>query len=107
VKFHPTLQKSRFIWNVGPIWRAINAEEPIPPPARLEQPESWAVWRRGITVYWRSLSDAEAAVMDAFAEGQDFAEVCTELCEWLDSAEVPATMAGMLNQWVTEGLVTK
>ena len=107
MKFHPTLQRSRFTWNVGPIWRAINAEEPIPPPARLEQPESWVVWRRNITVYWRSLNDAEAGAMDAFADGQNFAEVCTVLCEWLDTEEVPATMAGMLNQWVTEGLVTR
>jgi hypothetical protein len=107
VKFHPTLQRSRFTWNVGPIWRAINAEEPIPLPARLEQSESWVVWRRNITVYWRSLNDTEAAAMEAFADGQDFAEVCEVLCEWLDAEAVPATMAGMLNQWVTEGLVIK
>jgi hypothetical protein len=43
--------------------------------------------------------------MDAFADGSDFAAVCTVLCEWLDAEVVPARMAGMLNQWVTEGLV--
>ncbi len=107
VRFHPSLQRSRFAWNIGPIWRAFNADESIPSPARLEQPESWAVWRRGVTVYWRSLGEVEAAAMDAFTDGADFTEVCSVLCEWLEPEEVPATMAGMLNQWVTEGLVAK
>jgi len=107
VQFHPTLQRLRFAWNVGPMWRAINAEEPIPPPARFEQPESWAVWRREVTVYRRSLSEIEACAMDAFTAGKDFAAVCEVLCERLDPQEVPPAMAGMLNQWVIEGLVTK
>jgi len=107
VRFHPTLQRSQFAWNIGPIWRAIDDDTPLPPPTRLDKPESWAVWRRGVTVYWRSLDDIEARAMDAFADGHDFAAVCTVLCEWLDAEAVPARMAGMLNQWVTEGLVIK
>lgn len=107
LQFHPTLQRSRCNWNIVPIWRAINADEPIPQPARLDQPEPWAAWRRGITVYWRSLDEDESAAMDAFADGGDFAAVCTVLCEWLHAESVPAKMAGMLNQWVIEGLVIK
>jgi hypothetical protein len=107
VRFHPTLQRSRFAWNIGPIWRAVDAEAPLPQPAMLDKPEPWAVWRRDVTVYWRSLHEVEARAMDAFADGRDFAEVCTVLCEWLDAEAVPARMAGMLNQWVTEGLVTR
>jgi hypothetical protein len=45
--------------------------------------------------------------MDSFATGNDFAAVCGELCGLLDEDEVPARMAGLLNQWVTEGLITK
>ncbi len=107
LRFHPSLQRSRFDWNIGPIWRAINAEESVPQPVRLEQPEPWAVWRRDITVYWRSLDEIEAGAMDLFADGEDFAGVCAGLCEWLDAEAVPATMAGQLNQWVTEGLIAK
>lgn len=107
VQFHPSLQRLRFAWNVGPMWRAINAEEAIPQPVRFDQPEPWAVWRRDLTVYRRSLADTEADAMEAFASGEDFAAVCTVLCERLDSQLVPAAMAGMLNQWVSEGLVIK
>ncbi len=107
VRFHPTLQRSRFAWNTGPVWRAIDTQATVPPPARLEHPESWAIWRRGVTGYWRSLGEAEAGAMDAFADGGDFADVCTALCQWLDVEAVPATMAGLINQWVTEGLVAR
>jgi len=107
VRFHPTLQRLRFHWNVGPLARAISAEEPVPPPVGLDNPETWAVWRRGLTVYFRSLDETEVRAMDAFADGRTFADVCAALCDCLDAEAVPARMAGMLNQWVTEGLVTK
>ena len=107
LQFHPSLQRAPVAWNIGPIWRAVDAETTVPQPARLEKPAQLAVWRRGIIVYWRSLDDAEACAMDTFAEGYDFAAVCSELCAWLDEKEVPVRMAGLLNQWVTEGLILK
>jgi len=107
VSFHPTLQRLWFEWNVGPIARAISADEPVPQPVKLDAAETWVVWRRGITVYFRSLGENEARAMDAIADGHDFSGVCSVLCAWLDAEEVPATLAGMLNQWVTEGLIIK
>ena len=105
--FHPALQRSVFAWNIGPIWRAVSAEESIPGPEKLDKPEQWAVWRQGQTVYWRSLDDAEACAMDAFRNGRNFADVCAGLCAWIAEENVPVQMAGMLRQWVAEGLVAK
>jgi hypothetical protein len=105
--FHPTLQRSESAWNIGPIWRAINAGEPLPEPARLDEPAQWAVWRRDLTIYWRSLDHAEGWALGAFAGGMSFADVCDGLCDWIDAGEVPVTAAGMLGQWITEGLVTR
>ncbi len=105
--FHPSLQRMPVAWNIGPIWRAVNADEPIPEPTRLDKPETLAVWRRGINLYWRSMDEIETAAMNLFAEGEDFAGVCDGLCEWLDAESVPARMAAFLNQWVTEGLIAK
>jgi hypothetical protein len=102
---HPTLQKLEFNWNTGPVWRAILNEETVPEPARLEAAVSWSVWRRDITVYWRSLSDVEVFALDEFGRGQAFAEVCVGMCGWMDEASVPASLAAMLNQWITEGMV--
>jgi hypothetical protein len=105
--FHPALQRSECAWNIGPIWRAINAEEPLPEPVLLDKPAQWAVWRRDLTVYWRSLGDAEAWALDEFAKGMTFADVCDGLCDWIAAEEVPVKAAGMLGQWITEGLVSR
>lgn len=102
---HPTLQKLEFNWNTGPVWRAVLNAETVPEPALLEAAASWAVWRRDITVYWRSLSDVEATALDEFSRGLAFAEVCVGMCGWMDEASVPASLAAMLNQWITEGMV--
>jgi hypothetical protein len=107
LELHPTLQRSQSDWNVGPIWRAVCAEESVPVPEKLGEPAQWAVWRRDVKVYWRSLSDPEATALDAFGAGETFAEVCGGLCESIEVDEVPAAIARMLNQWITEGLVTR
>jgi hypothetical protein len=105
--FHPTLQISEFSWNIGPIWRAVNAREPVPEPVRLSKPEQLALWRRDLVIYWRSLDDAEAWALAAFDSGRSFGEVCEGLCDFVVAEEVPAKAAGMLSQWISEGLVTR
>lgn len=105
IRFHPTLHRGWYEWNVGPIWRAVNADEPAPDPVRLGEPAPIAIWRKHITLYWRTFDRDEYRALEAFTDGADFAAVCDLLCDYLDADEVPARMAGMLNQWVTEGLV--
>ncbi len=107
LRFHPSLQRIRLNWNVVPAWHAVNDGASVPQGIRREQSEPWVVWRRDVTVYWRSLSDGESTAIEAFADGGDFSAVCAVLCEQLDAEGVPATMAGLLNQWITEGLVAK
>ena len=107
LEFHPSLQTTVCTWNIGPIWRAVNADEPVPAPRRLDKPEHLALWRSDLTIYWRSLSDSEVWAMDTFASGRSFADVCDGLCDWITVEEVPVATAGMLRQWITEGLVSK
>jgi len=106
LEFHPSLQRSTYSWNIGPIWRAVNAEEPVPEPVPLSKPEQLALWRKELVIYWRSLGDAETWALDTFVSGGSFADVCAGLCDWFDAEAVPPEAAGMLRQWVTEGLVT-
>jgi hypothetical protein len=58
-------------------------------------------------VYWRSLDEPESCALDAFRAGENFADVCAGLCEWIAEDQVPDRVAGMLRQWVAEGLVAK
>ena len=101
----PTLQRGRCNWNIGPIWRAVDAGESPPTPEPLAGTTQWAIWRRDLTIYWRSFDNAEAGAMDAFGNGATFAEVCVVLCEWMPESGVPGRAAGMLRQWLAEGLV--
>lgn len=101
----PALQRGHCNWNIGPIWRAVDAGEPPPPPEQLAGATQWAIWRRDLTIYWRILDDAEAGAIDAFGNGATFAEVCVVLCDWLPDSGVPGRAAGMLRQWLTEGLI--
>lgn len=107
ISFNPTLQRARYDWNIGSIWRAVNAKEPVPVPARLEQTVDIAIWRKDITLYWRTLDAHEVHAIEAFAGGADFAAVCDVLCVYKEPAAIPAWIAGRLNQWVTEGLITQ
>jgi len=107
LEFHASLQRSVYTWNIGPIWRAVNAGESAPAPVRLSKPEQLALWRKGLVIYWRSFGEAEAWALDEFVSGGSFADVCAGLCDWFDAEEVPVEVAGMLRQWITEGLVTQ
>jgi len=106
LEFHSSLQRSSYTWNIGPIWRAVNAELAVPEPITLSKPKQLALWRKDLVIYWRSFGEAEAWALDTFVSGGSFADVCAGLCDWFDAEEVPVEAAGMLRQWITEGLVT-
>lgn len=135
--FHASVQLLTLQWNVPPIWKAVNkflqAEEKqdschgetsstpsahettqtkdeqvtnVPEPALSEHPQSWLVWRQDLKNYFRSLSVDEAWALTA-AHDHDFAGLCEGLCEWIDAQNVAPHAAGLLKQWVIEGLIQK
>jgi hypothetical protein len=103
--FHPAVQRTKTTWNIGPIWRAVDAGTAVPEPVRTDNPVDIMLWRKDLVVYWRSLDGAEASALDAFASGRSFADVCEDLCDWMDAEDVPVAAAAMLRQWAGEGLV--
>ena len=36
-----------------------------------------------------------------------FAAICEGLCEWVDAQNVAAHAAGLLKQWLTDGLISE
>ena len=102
---HPTLTLCRCEWNTGTVWRAILDEQPIPESAREAAPAHWAVWRKNIKVYWRSIGDDEAVALRNFGCGETFADVCDALCGQIEADDVPARLAAMLNQWIGDGMI--
>ncbi|MDP2394719.1 MAG: hypothetical protein Q8M21_15830, partial [Methylococcaceae bacterium] len=62
-------------------------------------------WRQQLKLLFRSLSVQEAFAIDAFLQGQSFADVCAGLVEWLDEEQVVLNAAGFLQTWLRDGWI--
>jgi len=102
---HPSLQRIDLQWNAPAIWHAADKGEPLPEPQRAEFPLGWMVWRQGLQIYFRSLSVDQAWMLDALRAGQSFARICEGLTEWIDAQHVAGHAAGLLKQWLLDGLI--
>ncbi|MEW6332556.1 MAG: DNA-binding domain-containing protein [Pseudomonadota bacterium] len=77
-------------------------------PALVEQeyPQAWLVWRQELKTWFRSLSVDEAWALDAAMTGENFSAICEGLCEWIDAQNVALHAAGLMKQWISDGLVS-
>lgn len=105
LEWHPSARRLDLLWNVPSLWRALTDDAERPEMTVRPEPVPWLLWRRGLETYFRSLSMAEAAVVDAAREGAPFGELCALLSEWTSEAEAPAQAAGFLRQWLLSGLI--
>jgi Putative DNA-binding domain len=103
--WHPSLRRLTLAWNVPQLWQALSDDAERPPAALAAEPVPWLLWRRGLTSYFRSLTAAEAAVLDAARAGWPFAELCERLCEEVGEGEAPSQAAALLRGWVEAGLI--
>jgi hypothetical protein len=103
--FHPSLRRLTLSWNTPAVWSALGSDGVPPNPERLAAPETWLLWRRDLKNYFRSMTAAEAAALDAAIAGRDFGELCAELCEWLPAGEIPLAAANFLAAWTDGGLI--
>lgn len=102
---HASLQRLDLRWNVPTVWRAISAGEEPPALANNDHPVAWLIWRRDLLTYFRSLSVDEAWAVDAMQRGETFASLCEGLTEWIDAQHVAGHAAGLLKQWLEDGLI--
>ncbi|MGE5240250.1 MAG: DUF2063 domain-containing protein [Bacteroidota bacterium] len=115
-RFHSSVRRLNLLWNVPPIWKAINQNldaekngaEPtakVPAPAAEEYPRSWLIWRQELKTYFRSLPVDEAWAIDTAVAGGTFAEICEGLVEWIDAQNVAVHAAGLLKRWIGDGII--
>ncbi len=102
---HTSVQRLNLEWNVPILWKAADRGEPLPPPEKAPYPVGWAMWRQGLQIYFRSLSVDEAFALDALLRGENFGALCEGLTEWIDAQNVALHAAGLLKQWLTDGLI--
>lgn len=107
---HPSLRCVALRWSVEPVWSALHdltdplAEEPqLPPPAAHEH--TLCVWRLGLATRWRSLSTAEAPLLQALRDGASFASLCGSAGAAHGDAAAEVVVAA-LRQWLADGLLS-
>jgi hypothetical protein len=104
--WHPSLRRLGLAWNVPQIWKALTGDTERPEVSLHPQPVQWLLWRHELQTFFRSLSEAEAAALDAARTGETFGELCVLLCALVSEQEAPARAAGYLREWVASGLIT-
>lgn len=105
LRFHPSLRRSDLNYNAPQVWQASNQQEPLPAFTASPESQAWIIWRHELKLLFRSLSAQEAFSLDAFMQGQCFAQICTGLCEWLDEEQVVMNAAGFLQAWLRDGWI--
>lgn len=102
---HASVQRLNLEWNAPILWKAADKEEPLPPPEKAPYLVGWVMWRQDLQIYFRSLSVDEAFALDGLLRGENFGALCEGLTEWIDAQNVAIHAAGLLKQWLTDGLI--
>ncbi|MGD0958967.1 MAG: DNA-binding domain-containing protein [Methylomonas sp.] len=105
LKFHPSLRRLDLHYNAPEVWQASNRQETLPNFIENIELQAWIIWRQQLKLLFRSLSAQEAFALDAFLQGQCFAEVCSGLSEWLDEEKTVISAAGFLQTWLRDGWI--
>ncbi|TDP61476.1 DNA-binding domain-containing protein [Roseateles toxinivorans] len=113
-KLHPSVQRIGLTWAIAPAWHVLRDFEPETGEDAPEMPEPDAsdhtmlVWRQGLETRWRSLDPIEAQLLQALAEGQDFATLGASLAEQLgDEGHAARAVAALLGRWLADGLLRR
>ncbi len=105
-RFHPSLQRLALRTNAASLRKSADAQEPLPAPEAYAEPAQWMLWRKDLTVMFRSLSPEEAWALDRACAGENFTQLCEGLCQWVNAEEAAGRVAGMLRAWVDDQLVS-
>ncbi len=106
-ELHPAARRLNLHWNVVAIWQAFSHEKALPEITCRETATPWLLWRQDLINQFRSLSAAEAWMIDAILGHADFAEICEGLCTWFNEAEVGNNVAAILKNFIQAGLISE
>ena len=104
-RLHPSAQLLALQWAIEPAWRALREDRGDD--AELDAPEPLAhtllVWRQGLDTRWRSLAPMEAALLQALAAGNNFAEICAVAAQ--SHQDAAQQVVGALQQWLSDDVL--
>lgn len=103
---HPSAHWLDLRSNAPALRKASDAGEPLPEVLLAQDTRTWLIWRKQLTVYFRSLSEQESWALAAVRDGANFTALCEGLCRWFSPEEAASQAASLLRQWVDDELIS-
>ncbi len=104
---HPALSVIELRTNAVAVWNELKNSDHGIAPENLAEPLRWAIWRKQLSPYFRSLGTVEAWALDAMHDHVSFGEICAGLCQWLPEEQAAPRAAALLRGWVDEGWIAR
>lgn len=102
---HPALHIVELRTNAVAVWNEFKNEDRGIAPENLRKPLRWAIWRKQLSPYFRSLEADEAWALNSMCNHLSFGEICAGLCQWLPEEQAAPRAAALLRGWVDEGWI--
>ena len=110
IKLHPSYRTLKLNWNLASFWRDVKNDlqaDKLQNPEPLSTTVDWILWRKGIEVYYRSVSEPEAWLLSAVNDELTFAELCAGYCQWAAPDEVAAQIVQFLQNWLSDEMISE
>lgn len=106
MNLHPSLRLVALHHNTPDVWRAwFDDAEPVAV-VRYDTPKTCMLWRFNNMTHYRELEPAHLYMVNAVQAGTSFGELCEGLCDYLPEEEVAIFVGGVLQEWLSQGLVS-
>lgn len=105
LQFQPSLQIAHYSTNATSVWNALIKNDTQTDVEFFVKNKAWVIWRSELQVVYRPLDDPEVWCLQAFANNQNFSDICGGLCEWFSEEQVPLKAVQYLQQWLQGGLI--
>jgi hypothetical protein len=105
-RVHPSAHLLRLASNAPALRKALDAGAALPAIELRPAAVDWLIWRKGVSVSFRSLPPAERWALEAAQRGETFAALCEGSCAFAPVDEAPGVAAGWLRTWVDDELIT-
>jgi hypothetical protein len=92
-------------WGIEALWHALNEDENAETDEPQRHAHSMIVWRTGLEIRWRTVTEDEANALRTLADGSNFATMCAAI--EAHGGSNATSVASLLDQWINEGLLVQ
>ena len=103
--FQPALRIMELSTNAPALRKAADEGGTLPRSVVSDRVTPWLIWRKDLTVCFRSLSEPEHWALLAVQNGDHFACLCEGLCQWYRPEEAAPQAAQLVRLWIDDELI--